>query len=345
MWVGSPTRAVPSGAGERAVNARQFLRLLAWGAGAALALVIAVTAGRTELGAKRAHAALMAMLMGQSRHSRKSRSASRRGRTASMMRCGGRPRPCARSPISGTALPRRWPRSSTRSAISATRWRAPRHASKSRQRQLSRRRRRPWPRRSRGYRRQPRLLRRHRPRQRRALSQVARQRAHPARQPRPTCRRLDRFVRPQQCPPLRSDSRQCPPMVRRRGPPIRARSRCPPRRKAPRRRSAPTRLRRRCPCRRLRPRRPSRLSVRAFRCRARSPRRRSRSPRPRPQPRPPRLRTKPWHKRALWRRRSWENGRAAAEAHRAHSSNLLPVNGTLYVIDAGDGVASPEGRN
>jgi hypothetical protein len=62
MRVGSPTRAVPSGAGERAVNARQFLRLLAWGAGAAIALVIAIAAGRSELGAKRAHAALVAML-------------------------------------------------------------------------------------------------------------------------------------------------------------------------------------------------------------------------------------------------------------------------------------------
>jgi hypothetical protein len=65
MRVGSPTRAVPSATGERAVNARQFLRLLAWGAGAALALVIAVAAGRTELGAKRAHAALTAMLSEQ----------------------------------------------------------------------------------------------------------------------------------------------------------------------------------------------------------------------------------------------------------------------------------------
>jgi hypothetical protein len=62
MRVGSPSRAVPSGGGEHAVNTRLFLRLLAWGVGAALALVIAVAAGRTELGAKRAHAALTAML-------------------------------------------------------------------------------------------------------------------------------------------------------------------------------------------------------------------------------------------------------------------------------------------
>jgi hypothetical protein len=62
MRVGSPARAVPSGGGEHAVNTRLFLRLLGWGTGAALALVIAVAAGRTELGAKRANAALMAML-------------------------------------------------------------------------------------------------------------------------------------------------------------------------------------------------------------------------------------------------------------------------------------------
>jgi hypothetical protein len=41
-----------------------FLRLCAWGSGATLALVIAVAAGRTELGAQRAHAALAAMLSG-----------------------------------------------------------------------------------------------------------------------------------------------------------------------------------------------------------------------------------------------------------------------------------------
>jgi hypothetical protein len=64
MRVGSPSRAVPSGGGEHAVNTRLFMRLLAWGAGTAVALAIAVAAGRTELGAKRAHAALTAMLSG-----------------------------------------------------------------------------------------------------------------------------------------------------------------------------------------------------------------------------------------------------------------------------------------
>jgi hypothetical protein len=64
MRVGSPSWAVPSGGREHTVNTRLFVRLLAWGAGAVLALAVAVAAGRTELGAKRAHAALTAMLSG-----------------------------------------------------------------------------------------------------------------------------------------------------------------------------------------------------------------------------------------------------------------------------------------
>ncbi len=44
------------------INSRLFLRLCAWGAAAALALVIAVAAGHTELGAQRARAAMTAML-------------------------------------------------------------------------------------------------------------------------------------------------------------------------------------------------------------------------------------------------------------------------------------------
>jgi hypothetical protein len=64
MRVANPSRAVSFGTDPRAFNARMFLRLCAWGSGAALALVIAVAAGRTELGARRAHAALTAMLSG-----------------------------------------------------------------------------------------------------------------------------------------------------------------------------------------------------------------------------------------------------------------------------------------
>jgi hypothetical protein len=60
MLVASPSRAISLEAGENIVNSRALLRLCAWGSGAMLALVVAVMAGRTELGAQRAHAALTA---------------------------------------------------------------------------------------------------------------------------------------------------------------------------------------------------------------------------------------------------------------------------------------------
>jgi hypothetical protein len=59
MRLPSPSRAVSSGAGHKSPA---FLQLCAWGSAAALALAVAVVAGRTELGAKRAHAALDAIL-------------------------------------------------------------------------------------------------------------------------------------------------------------------------------------------------------------------------------------------------------------------------------------------
>jgi hypothetical protein len=62
MLTASPSRAVPLGSDANTSNLRTFWRLYAWGAGAALALIVAVMAGRTELGAQRAHAVLAAML-------------------------------------------------------------------------------------------------------------------------------------------------------------------------------------------------------------------------------------------------------------------------------------------
>jgi hypothetical protein len=62
MPAASPSRAVSLGSDANTSNVRIFLRLCAWGAGAAVALGVAVMAGRTELGAQRAHAALTAML-------------------------------------------------------------------------------------------------------------------------------------------------------------------------------------------------------------------------------------------------------------------------------------------
>jgi hypothetical protein len=62
MLTASPSRAVSLGSDANTSNLRTFWRLNAWGAGAALALVVAVMAGRTELGAQRAHAVLTAML-------------------------------------------------------------------------------------------------------------------------------------------------------------------------------------------------------------------------------------------------------------------------------------------
>ncbi len=62
MLTASPSRAVSLGSDANTSNLRTFWRLYAWGAGAVLALVVAVMAGRTELGAQRAHAVLTAML-------------------------------------------------------------------------------------------------------------------------------------------------------------------------------------------------------------------------------------------------------------------------------------------
>jgi hypothetical protein len=62
MPAASPSRAVSLGSDANSSNLRTFWRLCAWGAGAVAALVVAVMAGRTELGAQRAHAALAAML-------------------------------------------------------------------------------------------------------------------------------------------------------------------------------------------------------------------------------------------------------------------------------------------
>src|SRR5579859_6933693 len=56
------TRTASLGSDAKPSNAGAFWRLYAWGAGAALALIIAVMAGRTDLGAQRASAAVNAML-------------------------------------------------------------------------------------------------------------------------------------------------------------------------------------------------------------------------------------------------------------------------------------------
>jgi hypothetical protein len=57
----SATRIVPLAADANLSTSPAFWRLFAWGAGATLALVVAIMAGRTELGAQRVHAALTAM--------------------------------------------------------------------------------------------------------------------------------------------------------------------------------------------------------------------------------------------------------------------------------------------
>ena len=62
MSIASPSRAVSLGSGANIINSRVFLRLCAWGSGAAFALVVAVAASRTELGVQRARAAMTAML-------------------------------------------------------------------------------------------------------------------------------------------------------------------------------------------------------------------------------------------------------------------------------------------
>ena len=58
----SPSRAASLARDEKALNVRMFARLVAWGAAALVALVVAVAAERTELGSQRAHASLTAML-------------------------------------------------------------------------------------------------------------------------------------------------------------------------------------------------------------------------------------------------------------------------------------------
>jgi hypothetical protein len=62
MPVASPSRTVSSGSGAKFTNLRSFLLLCAWGSGAALAVVVAVAAGRTELGNQRVRAAMNAIL-------------------------------------------------------------------------------------------------------------------------------------------------------------------------------------------------------------------------------------------------------------------------------------------
>ena len=62
MSIASPSRTVSLGPGASLINSRPFLQLCAWGAGAALALIVAVAAARTDLGAERARAAMTAML-------------------------------------------------------------------------------------------------------------------------------------------------------------------------------------------------------------------------------------------------------------------------------------------
>jgi len=58
----SPTRATSLAKDDSGFNGRMFVRLCAWVSAAMAALVVAVAAGRTELGSERAHAALVAML-------------------------------------------------------------------------------------------------------------------------------------------------------------------------------------------------------------------------------------------------------------------------------------------
>jgi hypothetical protein len=62
MRAGSPMQVVPSRTGTNAYGIRHYLRLFAWGAGATLALAVAVAAGRTEPGTERVQSALAAML-------------------------------------------------------------------------------------------------------------------------------------------------------------------------------------------------------------------------------------------------------------------------------------------
>ncbi len=61
MQVDVPMRAVPLVAGDIGFGHLKILPLAAWGVAAATALAVVVVAGRTELGAQRAQAALMAM--------------------------------------------------------------------------------------------------------------------------------------------------------------------------------------------------------------------------------------------------------------------------------------------
>jgi hypothetical protein len=61
MRAGSPMQVVPSRTSISASGISYHSRLLAWGAGATLALAAAVAAGRTELGTERAQSALAAM--------------------------------------------------------------------------------------------------------------------------------------------------------------------------------------------------------------------------------------------------------------------------------------------
>ncbi len=58
----SPSRAASLARDEKALNVRMFAKLVAWGAAALVALIVAVAAERTELGSQRAHASLTAML-------------------------------------------------------------------------------------------------------------------------------------------------------------------------------------------------------------------------------------------------------------------------------------------
>lgn len=62
MSKASPSRAVSSGSSTSIANLRPFLVLGAWGVGAALALMAAVVAARTDLGGQRLQAAIAAIL-------------------------------------------------------------------------------------------------------------------------------------------------------------------------------------------------------------------------------------------------------------------------------------------
>jgi len=55
-------QVLPSRTGPKGLDAGHYLRLLAWGAGAVLAITLAVAAVRTELGTERAHLALSDVL-------------------------------------------------------------------------------------------------------------------------------------------------------------------------------------------------------------------------------------------------------------------------------------------